>query len=96
VKAAEKGGEHLTVEESQKMLMREFEMRMMPVTPSAGIHCQLGQDSRHYSSWEWDNYPRLYLYDFQMKLKKMKNAAADEIIEEEGASPVEPLQSDKI
>jgi hypothetical protein len=91
-----KGGGHLAVEESQKMLMREFEMKMMPnpcevlsITPVAGFLPTQEQNKGDYSNWEWQNYPRLHLYDIKLKPKRHKPSVNGLAEEMEPATPTE-------
>ena len=52
----------MTVEEAQNMLMKAFEMKIMPdmsQTPTLAFH-PLQRDFVDINKWKWSNYPLLH------------------------------------
>jgi hypothetical protein len=65
----------MTVEESQRVLMKEFEMKLMPtaneVTPMAPIQFRpLEHDRTEIKNWQWQHYPTLHMMDLKSRFKE--------------------------
>ena len=70
LKAEEKEEPVMSIEECHRMLMRDFEMKMMPnVKEGTSVWKPVEHDFVDVDRWKWENYPILHSMDLHTQMK---------------------------